>query len=163
MRRDPRFRGGLISALLLSFSMACATAPPQPMTQQGLAEGIRSIAGDARVDQNVIEFEYQGILIIAVSDPRHDRMRLIAPITTVDQLSAQRLAEMLVANFHTSLDGRYAISDGTVFAAFLHPLSSLDAELLASAIRQVAALQRNFGSTYSSDELIFGGGAGPEA
>ncbi|MEM9173723.1 MAG: hypothetical protein AAGC67_00675 [Myxococcota bacterium] len=166
MHRSSKSLPALCAATLTLVLAACATKPPTPptrMTQEGLVDGIRAIAGEVRVDRNVVEFEYRGIQILAVSDPVHDRMRLISPITTIDQLSAQRLAEMLVANFHTSLDGRYAIADGTVFAAFLHPLSSLDAELLASAIRQVAALQRNFGTTYSSDELTFGGGPGPEA
>ncbi len=32
---------------------------------------------------------------------------------------------MMIANFHTALDARYAISDGVIYAAFIHPLSSL--------------------------------------
>lgn len=41
-------------------------------------------------------------------------------------------------------------------------LSTLAPELLASAIHQVASLAKNFGSSYSSDVLIFGGAAGEE-
>ena len=63
----------------------------------------------------------------------------------------------MAANFHTALDGRYATSEGVLYAAFIHPLSPLTEEELASALRQVAALARNFGTTYSSDALLYGG------
>ena len=69
---------------------------------------------------------------------------------------AEHLEMMLIANFHTALDARYALSNGIIYAVFLHPMSTLTHDQLESAIRQVAALARNFGSSYSSDELIFG-------
>ena len=67
---------------------------------------------------------------------------------------------MLIANYHSSLDARYAVSQGIVYSAFLHPLSTLADDQLASALRQVAALATTFGSTYSSGELMFGAPAG---
>ena len=65
---------------------------------------------------------------------------------------------MLVANFHNALDARYAVSNGNVFAAFLHPLSSLEENDLRSALRQVSQLVANFGTTYSSGGLQFAPG-----
>ncbi len=92
-----------------------------------------------------------------ISDTLFDRMRLIAPIIEEDQVTEKQKRAMLAANFHTALDARYATSNGVLYAAFIHPLSPLTEEELASAIRQVAALAKNFGTTYSSDELIYGG------
>ena len=63
---------------------------------------------------------------------------------------------MLEANFHSALDGRYAISNGMVYAAYIHPLSPLRPEEVRSALRQVAELGKTFGTTYSSGELLFG-------
>ena len=63
---------------------------------------------------------------------------------------------MLVANFHAALDARYAVTDGTVVAVYVHPLASLQANELRSALRQVANLAANFGTSYSSGELGFG-------
>ena len=98
----------------------------------------------------------RGVPIACVSDATHDRMRLIAPVAKLEALQPAPLGVLLVANFHTTLDARYAISDDIVYAAYLHPLSTLTRAQLESAVRQVAALSRNFGSTYSSDELSYG-------
>ena len=133
------------------------------MSQAALAEHIVEIAGSAQVSGNVVQFEYAGVAIASVSDATHDRMRLIAAIVRVESLEPAHLAALLVANFHTTLDARYALSEGVVYAAFLHPLSSLSREQLESGIRQVSALFLNFGSTYSSDELIYGAESGEEA
>ena len=52
-------------------------------------------------------------------------MRLIAPVAKRESLQATHLEILLRANFHTTLDARYALSNGIVYAAFLHPLSTL--------------------------------------
>ncbi|MEO0827465.1 MAG: hypothetical protein AAFY67_17815, partial [Cyanobacteria bacterium J06642_9] len=70
-------------------------------------------------------------------------------------LSAQQVQAMLVANFHSTLDARYAVTNGTVVAVFVHPLASLQAADLQSGLRQVANLATNFGTSYSSGELGF--------
>jgi hypothetical protein len=44
-----------------------------------------------------------------------------------------------------------------VWAAFLHPLDSLTARELRSALDQVVALVKTTGATYSSSGLTFGG------
>lgn len=149
-----------LSLVLAAFG--CATASPEVMTQQSLASHIERFVGSAEVSPNVVEFQYEGVAMASVSDAAHDRMRLIAPITGLDSLEQGQLEILLVANFHTTLDARYALSDGVVYAAFLHPLSTLTDVQLESAIRQVAALARNFGSSYSSGELIYGVESGHE-
>ena len=80
------------------------------MSQAALAEHIEEIAGSAQVSGNVVQFEYAGVAIASVSDATHDRMRLIAAIVRVESLEPAHLAALLVANFHTTLDARYALS-----------------------------------------------------
>ena len=144
-------------AFMLPFlAIGCATPVSAPMSQESLALYIEEIAGNAKISPNVLEFEYRGIWIACIYDTAHDRMRLIAPIAKRDAVDATHLEFMLTANFHTALDARYALSSGIVYSAFLHPMSTLTHEQLESAIRQVSALARNFGTSYSSDELLFG-------
>ncbi len=151
-----------LTPVLLVIAISCATSVPEPMSQESLAKHIEEIAGSAKTSPNVVEFQYNGIAVACVSDATHDRMRLIAPIAKRDSVEADKLEIMLTANFHTTLDARYALSKGIIYAAFLHPMSTLTRAQLESAIRQVAALARNFGSSYSSDELIYGVESGKE-
>jgi hypothetical protein len=150
---------------IIALLFGCASATPELMTQESLASHIEEIASGAAISQNLVEFRYEGVGIACVSDGAHDRMRLISPITQIaglDAAEAARLEILLIANFHTTLDARYAISDGVIYAAFLHPLSTLTRPQLESAIRQVASLSLNFGSSYSSGELTFGADRGRE-
>lgn len=94
--------------------------------------------------------------LACMTDLHFDRMRIIAPIIELDEVSDELRDQCLEANFHTALDARYATSDGVLYAAFIHPLSPLDAEQVESAVRQVANLVETFGSTFSSGELVFG-------
>lgn len=150
-----------LSLVLIAFG--CATATPEAMSQELLAKYIEELAGGAEISANVVQFQYEGVAIASVSDATHDRMRLITPIAKLESLEAAHLQVLLTANFHTTLDARYALSDGVIYAAFLHPLSTLTRAQLESAVRQVSALSRNFGSSYSSDELIYGAELGEEA
>jgi hypothetical protein len=104
----------------------------------------------------VVQFEYESVPMMAISDPRHDRMRIIAPVARYGEVSREQLDSMMEANFHTALDARYGVSRGVVYAAFLHPLSSLDTSGVQSALEQVANLALTYGKTYSSGELRFG-------
>ncbi|MEO0409240.1 MAG: hypothetical protein AAF289_18005, partial [Cyanobacteria bacterium P01_A01_bin.135] len=73
-----------------------------------------------------------------------------------EDLTPAQVGNILIANFHTTLDARYAVSDGTVVATYLHPLSTLQEQDLRSAVRQVVSLAETFGTTYTSGELLFG-------
>lgn len=132
------------------------------MTQARLAQQIEEIAGEVKVTNHVIEFSYNGVPMACVSDATHDRMRVITPVANAAILGGTDLQILMIANFHTTLDARYAISKGVVYSTFLHPLSQLTTAELESALRQVSALARNFGSSYSSDELIYGAEAETE-
>jgi hypothetical protein len=149
-----------VFSLLMFTTLGCATSGVEPLSQDALAEMIQEITGNAVVSPDVVEFKHEGVTILCVSDATYDRMRLITAIAQAETVDATQLQVMLIANFHTTLDARYAASDGIVYGAFLHPLSSLTRPQLESAIRQVAALSRNFGSSYSSDELTYGAQSG---
>ena len=150
-----------LAAVALAGALGACTGPGSPaMTQQRMEAIIAGAGSDFGGSPGAVEFRIDGVPMACVSDLTHDRMRLIAPIVEESRLTPQQRSLMLIANFHTALDARYATSRGVVYAAFLHPLSPLTEEELLSALRQVAALARNFGTSYSSGELLYGAPAG---
>ncbi|TQV71146.1 YbjN domain-containing protein [Exilibacterium tricleocarpae] len=136
-----------------------APAPARGMSQAQLEALVREMADTARGGGGVLQFEYDGVILLCVSDVANDRMRILAPIGDYDGITPQQKDLMLVANFHTALDARYAVSRGVLYAAFIHPLSTLDAGEVGSAVRQVATLMQTFGGDYSSGALNFQGQA----
>lgn len=125
-------------------------------TVQDLEDILKAEAENLQVEGGQLAFSYDGRTMVILTSEVHDRMRIIAPIAAEDTLTDEQRKELLAANFSSALDGRYAVSNGIIFAAFLHPLSTLDESEFKSALRQVAALVTNYGSTYSSGELQFG-------
>ncbi len=128
-----------------------------PMTQEHLHEILMGLDDKADLDGNVVQFEYYDGPMICISDPGHDRMRIISPIARVQDLEGEQLMACLAANFHTALDARYALSGEILYSAFIHPLSPLTDDQVQSAVRQVAMARNTFGSTYSSGDLVFPG------
>lgn len=135
-----------------SGALRAAEGPHPPMEQARLemlfAEHVEAITGPP----GAIETMVDGIKLYCISDPAHDRMRFVAPIARASALDPRVLAILLQANFHTTMDARYAISEDVVFAAFLHPLASLTPELVHSGMAQVLSLVQTFGTTFSAGE-----------
>ena len=156
----------IATASLLLFCLGCAagcaTGPAGPTDRVQLHRWIDARSDDFSADGIAAEFVFDGVRMAVVSDVEADRMRLIAPIVETRELDPEHYRIMLIANFHSALDARYATSGGVVFAAFLHPLSSLRERDLDSALRQVANLARSFGTDYSSGLYLYGGGTPDE-
>ncbi len=103
---------------------------------------------------------YKEAPMMVVTAPDADRMRIIAPITDASTLDEALLLDCMTANFHSALDVKYAISDGVLWSVYIHPLSPLTDEQVASALSQVYSAVVTYGTTFSSTELIFGGNTG---
>lgn len=133
---------------------ADATAPSRTMNQSQLeqifSDQVEAITGPAGALQSQID----GIAIYCISDPANDRMRIVSPISRLEGLDPRVHQILLRANFNRARDARYAISEDVVFAVFLHPLSSLTAVEIESAVDQVISLVKTFGTSFSSDGLI---------
>lgn len=121
---------------------------------EGVADSVEGSGG-----QRQISLEGRSLLVLVNEDV--DRMRIIAPVASAADLTPTQAGNILIANFHTTLDARYAVSDGTVVATYLHPLSTLQEQDLRSALRQVVSLADTFGTTYTSGELLFSPGGEP--
>ncbi|MDF1880772.1 hypothetical protein JHD50_05545 [Sulfurimonas sp. MAG313] len=106
-------------------------------------------------EKGYVLFKYLGVKMALLSDEIHNRMRIISPITKYSNLAPNIKDSLMHSNFHLALDARYAVSEDTLYAAFIHPLSTLNEEDLDSAIKQVCNLASSFGKTYSSGQLDF--------
>lgn len=133
-----------------------APKPSNATSQEDLEQALADIASDIEVNQNQILFKFENQSLLLVTDTEADRMRIIIPIAKVEEITAEDMAKMMIANFHTALDGRYAVGNGIVYSAFIHPLSSLQIDDFKSAVLQVASLAETFGSTYTSGSSLFG-------
>ena len=129
----------------------------EPMTPARMLRIISEECDEVKEDKNVVEFTFRGVRLVLVYDVNADRMRIISVVCDVENLKPGELEEAMKANFHSALDARYAISNDTVWAAFIHTLSEMTERLLHSAIRQVAMAKVTFGEEYSSGEMYFGG------
>ena len=107
-------------------------------------------------DGNVIEFEFRDLELLCIYDETHNRMRIISPIKEYSAVTEFEKDMMMQSNFHSALDARYAVSNGLLYSAFIHPLRSLSRLEVLSAIYQVSSLHISYGREYSSGLLSFG-------
>jgi len=126
------------------------------MTQAKLEKTVKSIATKSKGKKGVVAFTYNKINMYLVSDVRHNRMRIITPIIKYKKLSRKQLDAIMESNFHRSLDARYALSNGILYSAYIHPLKELNTSQIKNAVLQVANLAASFGNQYSSGILSFG-------
>ena len=105
---------------------------------------------------------YRELPMMIITDETNDRMRIIAPIVDIDKLDREVLLDCLVANYHTALDVKYAVSNDIMWSVFIHPLCPLTEGELKSAIEQVYLAVTTFGGSYTSTQLLFGGNANEE-
>ena len=129
----------------------------EPMTREKMEKILRVIGTEARGVPGLLEFKVKEVVLVCISDPGHDRMRIIAQIRPLSDLTSEQLEAILEANFHSALDARYATSQGILYAAFIHPLSNLTERELRSAAFQVPSPAFTFGPPYSSGTLLCGG------
>jgi hypothetical protein len=147
---------------LLISSVSTISVLSQSMSHESLHEVITAYAKVISKQDNVIVFEYESCQLVCISDTAADRMRIVSEIIEAEKLPIEQLVVSMHANFHTALDARYAIGNGYLYSAFIHPLSPLTVAQIQSAVRQVAHLKLTFGTEYSSGELVFPGTEEPE-
>ncbi len=138
------------------------TDESEPTTDSMTIDRIETIIGrlddDYERNGNSIVFVFAEYEILLISDPAADRMRVMIPVNDADALDEQELMRLMQANFDSALDARYAIANGMLWSTFIHRLSTLSELDLLSGIGQTINIVETFGTSYSSGELVFGGG-----
>lgn len=150
-----------IFVVLAPVANAQDVAGSSGMTQDHLHDLILEVGSNVIISGNMVRFTYDGAELLCISDIDADRMRIIAPVAELTKLNSEQLLLALTANCHSVLGARYAISEGILYAAYIHPLTPLSDTEVISAIGKVATVRNTFGDEYTSGELFFGGGTGP--
>jgi len=132
----------------------------QSMTAEKLLDIIKQEADTVSVQGNSIRFLFNESMLVCIHDENANRMRIISPIIEREKLGEEELLNALVANFHSVLDVKYALSDEIVWSVYAHPLRELTEAQIIDAIQQVYAAAITFGQSYSSMNLVFPGNTG---
>ena len=165
LRRTGRAIAGLVMLACLG-TVGCATfgsggdAPsvpaPKPMDQARIekvfSREVDAIEGPSGALRTVVD----GVEVYLLTDPANDRMQLIASVAAADQVDPRVFNILLQANHFLTVDARYSVSNGVIYAVYLHPISSLTEDELVSGLEQVIALSNNFGTTFSSGKIELG-------
>lgn len=135
------------------------TSPPfELMTPQRLGELVQRLDPDAQAGQHQWQFGVNERRLLLIFDAEADRMRILTPVASADALPPGLMLRMLQANFDAVLDVRYAVANGLVWSTFVHPLSPLTEQQLASAVSQVYIAADTFGTTFISGSMQYQGG-----
>jgi len=145
----------LLNVIVLFFAFGNIKA--QVMNSKKLKELIVQVSDTVIANGNSLQFSYNKRPLICVYDENANRMRIISPITERVDIGEEELLNALVANFHSVLDVKYALSDEVIWSVFIHPLKELTEKQVLDAIDQVYRAATTFGTTYSSTDLVFPG------
>ncbi len=129
-----------------------------PMTLDRMDEIIKRIAPQAQRDKGSWRFNIEGYQVSIFTDVRADRMRIIVPVESVENIPPERMYRLMQANFDSALDARYSVAQEILWSAFIHPLKSLEDSEFVSGLGQVINLAETYGTAYTSGALVFGGG-----
>ena len=122
----------------------------------------REVSDSIQGQEGRWQFYINEVPFMALTDSTNNRMRIISPITESFNLSDDLKNAALMANFHTALDVKYAISNDVLWSAFIHPMRELNADQVYDAVQQVYSAHITFGTTFSSTSLIFPGASEPQ-
>ena len=96
--------------------------------------------------------------VLIVTAERANRMRIMVRVRSAENLTKEELIRISQANLDAALDARYAIGRGVLWAAYIHPLSTLHTVQFIEAIGSTVNLAATYGTRYSSGQLLYGGG-----
>lgn len=129
----------------------------QNMTNGKMGTIFEQMADSIQGKNGQWQFKINDVFFVCVTDSTHNRMRIMSPIAEESRLDETLLRASLIANFHTALDVKYAISDDILWAVFIHPLKELTKQQVLDAISQTYYANINFGTSFSSTSLVFPG------
>ena len=140
-----------------------AVKPPEPSKEAVAAQAmidtaLKKIDKNIKRETSVWQFKLGARQVIVITDPVAERMRIMVPIGDAGLLDPDLLKRLMQANFDSALDARYAIAQDVLWGTFIHPLTSLDEKGFVSGLAQAIAVADNFGGSFSSGAVVFGGG-----
>ena len=148
----------LVFCLVLLAAPVGAQEAEPPMTLDRLVSILRSVDPEMQASGTSFRLTVEDVPVLVVTDPAANRMRAMVPIRAADAMSPEELMRVLQANFDTALDARYAVAQGRLWAAFIHPLSPLERDEFLSGLGQAVNLALTYGTLYSGGALSYGPG-----
>lgn len=146
----------LVTVLVLCVSPLLGSA--QDMDFKSIKMTIAQRATVKEEKDNVIEYDFDGVRIYLVADVNANRMRMMSGIVEESKLEKADLLILMKSNFDKALDAKYALSNGVLWSVYAHPLKELKKDQLVDALYQVRNLVTNYGTSYQSTDLVYGGG-----
>lgn len=128
------------------------------MDNRRLDQLIRRIATMTEGELGFWRIDFEGRQLLVITDESHNRMRVMTVIVEESDMTDEERRIVLTANFDRALDAKFAVSNGYLWSVFMHPLAELSEDQFVDAVKQVKTLADNYGTTYSSSDLVFGGG-----
>lgn len=116
-----------------------------------ICDSVKGVKGNWQVN-------YKKRYLFIITDESHNRMRIITPVINEKKLKKGDMKILLEANFHKALDAKYSLYNGYLWSVFTHPLEALTSDQFKDAMNQVVQLADTYGTSYTSTDLIFGGG-----
>ena len=124
------------------------------MNRQELEDYLKEASTSFRhLTEEAWALEMQGVPLQAYLNVAKDRMRLMAAVSMGDDVPPARALHLLRTGFHS--DARYGIYGDTLYAVFVHSLSSLCKSDLRVGLGQVTELALSFGTDYSGGLMQF--------
>ena len=149
--------------VILFFTLSVNILSSQNMDNASLGAIFKTMSDTIQGKSGSWQFTINDVLFVCITDTNHNRMRIISPITKANLLTEDEKSLLLLANFHTALDVKYAVSDDVLWSVFIHPLRELTTAQVKDAVNQVYSANITFGTSYSSTNLLFPGKAKKEA
>lgn len=140
-----------------------SSEPPQEpleenMSLERMEDILRALDPEIETNNNSFLITVSEVQLFVITDTGSDRMRVMAPIRSGDEIAPAEISRMMQANFDSALDARYAFGRGMLWSVYIHPLSPLQKNQLISGIGQVVNLVRTYGTFYTGGVLNYGGG-----
>lgn len=127
------------------------------MNNRRLHRLIDQVGGNVDGQPGYWRFEYHGRQLVIVTDEGFNRMRIMTPIVEESELGLEEMKIILAANYDRAIDAKFATAEGYLWALFNHPLRELSDAQFLDAVEQVKTLADNYGDSYSSSSIKFGG------
>ena len=129
----------------------------EDMTNARLERLLKEVSDYVEGNEGYWQVVYNGRPILVITDAPNNRMRIISPVVEEKELKKSQFTEILEAQFDRALDVKYALFESVLWSVYAHPLKELTEDQFKDAISQVFYAAHNFGASYKSTSLQFGG------
>jgi len=146
----------ILLSILIGFFAVGSLSAQDKMSNKKLEKTLKKFTDEIEGESGNWQVLYKDFPLFVLTDESSNRMRIFTPILEEHELKVGQMKKMLEANFHSALDAKYSLYEGFVIGIYTHPLVELNEKQMMDAMQQVVNLSKNFGTSYTSTEVIFG-------